>query len=119
MGSPLIDPVKLCGKPLGLGVDDLVLRRHRLFESNLELVGTPCQHTHNEYTIGVYGHGPGPKSRKRYHRYITNKDCEIAMGIDWMKRSELVQAIPPAFTEYLGKQVYVRLLESLGKRGCP
>lgn len=32
-----------------------------------------------------------------------------AMGIDWMKRDELTQAIPPAFTEYIGK----RLLECL------
>jgi hypothetical protein len=27
------------------------------------------------------------------------------MGIDWMNRSELAQAIPPAYTEYLGKQL--------------
>jgi DNA (cytosine-5)-methyltransferase 1 len=27
------------------------------------------------------------------------------MGIDWMKRDELSQAIPPAFTEFLGAQL--------------
>ena len=33
-----------------------------------------------------------------------------AMGIDWMKRDELTQAIPPAFTEFIGRQL-VRHLE--------
>ena len=28
-----------------------------------------------------------------------------AMGIDWMKRDELTQAIPPVFTEYIGRQL--------------
>ena len=32
-----------------------------------------------------------------------------AMGIDWMNRAELTQAVPPVFTEYLGQ----RLLEHL------
>ena len=31
------------------------------------------------------------------------------MGIDWMKREELTQAIPPAYTRFIG----ARLLEAL------
>jgi len=30
-------------------------------------------------------------------------DWEVAMGIDWMNREEIKQAIPPAYTEYIGK----------------
>lgn len=32
-----------------------------------------------------------------------------AMGIDWLLWSELVEAIPPAFTEYLGLQALKQL----------
>ena len=32
-----------------------------------------------------------------------------AMGIDWMKRDELTQAIPPAFTEFIGRQMLLVL----------
>ena len=34
-----------------------------------------------------------------------------AMGIDWMKRDELTQAIPPAYTEYIGAAL-LRQLEA-------
>ena len=28
-----------------------------------------------------------------------------AMGIDWMNRAELSEAIPPAYTEFIGRQL--------------
>jgi DNA (cytosine-5)-methyltransferase 1 len=33
-----------------------------------------------------------------------------AMGIDWMTKSELNEAIPPAYTELIGKQLLAYLL---------
>lgn len=39
--------------------------------------------------------------------------ARMAMGIDWMTRKELAQAIPPAYTEYIGRQ----LLNILHKKG--
>ena len=43
------DPVTVCGDSLRLGV-----RRHRLFESNLPLVGTPCWHDRPAPPVAVY-----------------------------------------------------------------
>jgi DNA (cytosine-5)-methyltransferase 1 len=49
-GSPLIDPIQLCGSAFGLKV-----RRHRLFESNIELKGTQCFHKRQGKPVGIYG----------------------------------------------------------------
>jgi DNA (cytosine-5)-methyltransferase 1 len=95
--SPLIDPIQLCGSSFGLKV-----RRHRLFESNMSLVGSTCNHTTRP--IGVYGslNDEIPKGGKTAE---TIHQAREAMGIDWAIWSELVEAIPPAYTNYLGQQL--------------
>lgn len=106
--SPLLNPVQLCGGYFGLGIPGYYLKRHRWFESNLDIKGTPCNHF-EKYAVGVYGHGPwnnnheAQKDRGGYQANAAEK--AQALGIDWMNRNELSQAIPPAYTEYLGKQV--------------
>jgi DNA (cytosine-5)-methyltransferase 1 len=99
VGSPLIDPIQVCGSSFGLQV-----RRHRLFESNLKLQGSKCNHKAQGRPVGVYGSlndeiPNGGKTAK------TISEARIAMGIDWAIWTELVEAIPPAFTKYLGHQV--------------
>ena len=37
-----------------------------------------------------------------------------AMGIDWMKRDELTQAIPPAYTEFIGRQLHLTVAARAG-----
>ena len=98
-GAPLINPVQLCGSSFGLKV-----RRHRLFESNLPLVGSVCDHKKQGRPVGVYGSMKDeiPKGGRTAHSMA---EANEAMGIDWMIWGELVEAIPPAYTEYLGKQV--------------
>jgi DNA (cytosine-5)-methyltransferase 1 len=98
-GSPLIDPIQLCGSSFGLRV-----RRHRLFESNMPLVGSKCDHKLQGRPIGVYGslNDQIPNGGKTATTIDEGRD---AMGISWALWGELVEAIPPAYTQYLGKQI--------------
>jgi len=105
-GSPLLTQVVLCGHALGL----TKLARHRHFESNLLLFGLPCAHRRKE-VIGVYGNYPdGRAVMKRKEFKVTYAASSIdegraAMGIEWMDWDELTEAIPPAYTEFIGKQL--------------
>jgi DNA (cytosine-5)-methyltransferase 1 len=98
-GSPLIDPIQLCGSSFGLKV-----RRHRLFESNMPLVGSVCDHKSQGRPVGVYGslNDQIPGGGKTAS---TISEARQAMGMEWAIWTELVEAIPPAFTKYLGDQI--------------
>ena len=107
----------LCGSMFGLRVF-----RHRLFESSHVLLA-PAHHSHGSRRIGkdgfvcVAGHGgqltgwPGTGTRRTVPKdHRTKSAWSFAMNIDWMTRDELAQAIPPAYTEFLGKQL-MRIVE--------
>ena len=98
-GSPLIEPIQMCGSYFGLKV-----RRHRRFESNLPIAGSPCKHKEQGKPVGVYGSMrdeiPGGG-----HTAKTIEQAREAMGIDWMIWGELVEAIPPVYTQEIGKQL--------------
>ena len=123
----LINPLMLCGTMFNLRArNDAQLWRHRYFECSPSILFSPatCQHE-RQPTIGVYGGGQHPlrKERKRKNATIGVygstggqssrddkafygiKDRRIAMGIDWMTGKELNQAIPPAYTEFIGTQM--------------
>ncbi len=109
VGAPLRDPVVLCGQYFGLGV-----RRHRLFETNWPLIQPDCKPYHKKYPIAVYGDHPERDSRSpgtggRINRAHTLAMGREAMGIDWMNWKELTQSIPPAYTEYIGRQLMLQL----------
>lgn len=105
-GAPLINPVMICGSFFGLRV-----RRHRLFESNMPLRGTACKHKEQGRPIDVSGTGGRRINRRKDdHGGNTMKprnivEARMAMGVDWMRRYELSQSIPPAYTEFIGKQL--------------
>jgi len=104
-GAPLKTQVILCGYALGLKR----LARHRHFESNVLLFAPKCAHRRKP-TIGVYGilNGRRVVEKKYYQGNRVAKSLEEAsmvMGIDWMTEEEIVLAIPPAYTEYLGRQL--------------
>jgi DNA (cytosine-5)-methyltransferase 1 len=101
VGAPLRLPFMLCGSSFGLGV-----RRHRLFESNVFVMAPPCAHGQQEAQFDVYEHGRWIKSTvARVYGHgggKANDRWDEAMGIDWMDKSDLAQAIPPAYTEHIG-----------------
>ena len=45
--------------------------------------------------------------------------CRAAMGIDWMTAAELSQAIPPAYTEFIGRQLMTYLTNSVQNEAVP
>ncbi len=121
-GAPLEDPVTICGTALGLGVvipflGRYRLRRHRLFESNLRIQGTPCCCDDERPVIDVSGGGPTHAPRldgKGGRTYKGTADqAREAMGIDWMTKAELNEAIPPAYTEFIGTQLLAYLMEGV------
>lgn len=108
-GAPLLNYVTICGLSLGCNV-----KRHRLFESNQLLFGTTCGDHKGDWLL-VFGHTVlerghqigrtekgGPIIRRKH---VGTDRGRAAMGIDWMSRDELSQAIPPAYTEFVGKQL--------------
>lgn len=115
--APIRPDLILCGSMFGLGYDDLVLIRHRLFESSGELAPwPPATCNHDGFSISVFGNSVlgGPKNGIKYthpneRREMGVKIGRIAMGIDWMTNAELSQAIPPAYTRYIGLQIFRRM----------
>jgi DNA (cytosine-5)-methyltransferase 1 len=111
-GAPLMNSIMLCGTMF----PGLRVLRHRLFETN--------------FVIEVPTHGKHPLvhtfDRRKRHYGKTNEmkdfvqvtgggNCTVAarrdaMGIDWMNQSELNEAIPPAYAEYIGRAAlkYIR-----------
>jgi DNA (cytosine-5)-methyltransferase 1 len=126
--APLLNGITLCGATLGLKV-----YRHRKFESNILLLAPP----HRKH-VQVIGSGrmlndrakanadgwvslPSKTPRKNGLRDLDNgmvvvaghfagqDEAKAAMGIDWMTRDELAQAIPPAYTFWVGSQLLAYL----------
>ena len=101
-GAPMRIDIMLCGTMFGLRVF-----RHRLFEINpfAFFLTPPCQHEgtvkDGDYYCIVNNGGLGLTTTP----YASKAICQKAMGIDWMTRKEITQAIPPMYTEFLGKEL--------------
>ncbi len=112
VGEPYLkNPCKLTGSWFELDV-----KRDRYFETSFSVFDTPHSNWQKprfrsldqrrkgklSKVIGVHGHinyaGEGELRAK-------------AMGIDWMLDAELTQAIPPAYTEYIGKYLIKYLIK--------
>lgn len=110
--APLLSPVVICGKAMGLPY----IKRHRLFESNLLLMSPGCA-CDSGPAYGVYGdHGdknparPHPDGHKRWGKARDVAHAQQIMGIDWMTSwDDLADAIPPAYTQFIGEQLLTQI----------
>lgn len=96
--DPLIDPIILCGAMFGLET-----YRHRQFEMNWEFTG-PL--THPVHVARNTKMGRPPVDGEYMHIVGNFSGVEKARGImemPWATRDGLREAIPPAYTEYIGK----------------
>ncbi len=107
VGAPLQNPVMLCGAMFGLAT-----YRHRIFESNVPL--TAPTHPRHTTPTSKAGHWKPGTLISVAGNCAPMSMAREAMGIDWMPRANLVEAIPPAFSEYLCAQI----LSSLGGGGA-
>ena len=101
----------LCGAGFGLGAlcKDGVwrpLRRHRRFLSSVPLMGPGCA-CDGRQPLGVYGTGGGGQMTRGYKGTLT--ESVAALGVPWMNRAEVSQAIPPSYTEFIGAQLLAHL----------
>lgn len=110
-GAPLHDPVWLCGCQFGCftewpGKGLVRLQRKRGFETNWRLPQPSCHHhSHAIKSIPVFGHNaPGNRPDLRGRGYA--KAAREVMGIDWMNREEMAEAIPPVYTNYVGNHLW-------------
>jgi DNA (cytosine-5)-methyltransferase 1 len=110
MGARPLMPgaLMICGASLGLATNGYALRRHRLFASNTFLMGPGCACPPR--TLGVYGNGGGRRPPGHSKGWTASRaESKALMGIDWMTRGELAQAIPPAYTRFIGEQLIAHL----------
>lgn len=102
-GAPLIEPIMLCGTMFGLKV-----YRHRLFECSFFLLSPP--HGRHRARFPHAGRGPSEDGWISVAgNFIGAEAARAAMGIDWMVRNELAQAIPPAYTAFIGAALWCHL----------
>lgn len=113
-GAPMQDwTIIVCGSAFGLKV-----RRHRLFESNLLLMSSPCRHAEQGQPVGVYGGGTGA-GQKRGRKVMSSAQALEVMEMPWADRAGATQAVPPAYTEYLGAQIMDYLERTSAHPGDP
>jgi DNA (cytosine-5)-methyltransferase 1 len=111
----LLEPIQLCGSMFGLKV-----RRHRLFETTFPVMRQPCWHA-GQGTIRAYYGKKGwlvwtpaaANVQRRGQPPLLRGSIDLApgdMGIDWATSwDELREAIPPAYTEHIGRYLLAEL----------
>jgi len=97
--SLMIDPIMICGTMFGMN-----LWRHRYFECNPVLTFPPAGCNHSTRPIMISGRSNRRINGKRVGE-STAQECRAESGLHWMTREEMDQAIPPAYTEWIGRRI--------------
>jgi len=116
-GAPMQNYLLLCGTMFGLRVF-----RHRLFLCNPAITFSPMACNHHSYSSNSVRGTDRAKYKNGEFVTVTGHITNLprvrrAMGISWMSRAEIVEAIPPAYTEWIGKQLITALLSNTACSG--
>lgn len=115
-GAPLRNPVQICGA----SIPGLRVIRHRLFESNMPLVGVPCPARHP--LVFTYDRRKAHFGRlDQDHAYVqvtgggnaTVANKRAAMGMPWANGDGCNEAIPPAYAEHIGRSIMAALARKM------
>jgi DNA (cytosine-5)-methyltransferase 1 len=118
-GSPLLNPVVLCGTMF----PGLRVLRHRLFEANFPIEAPPHKKHPKVHTFDKRKSHFGKTNEWTDFVQVTGGgNCTLAaarqaMGIDWMTKGEINEAIPPAYTEHIGRQLMAYISGGKAKVG--
>jgi C-5 cytosine-specific DNA methylase len=104
-GAPM-QSATICGAAMGLEIV-----RHRQFETNWLLLTPGCAHNRGDTITGklVAFREGSVKNGRHLPPRAGRKHLRPAMGCDWMTQKEADQAIPPAYTEFIGEQLLALL----------
>lgn len=97
--SGLVGHIQLCGSMFGMQI-----QRHRFFELSFFAMSPPCHHVwdngrpwtitgHLHHAATIYPHSQKPSRRQAL----------VLMETPWMTHTEVVEAIPPAYTQFIGE----------------
>jgi DNA (cytosine-5)-methyltransferase 1 len=117
--APVRRDLILCGTMFGLRAAGYNLERHRWFESGGRGGAwlspfPPASCNHDKVAVSVFGHMIQARTGAPETKYGHTRNAAVrlgvdvgreAMGIDWMNRDELSEAIPPVYTEWIGRQM--------------
>ena len=97
IGAPYQSGIILCGSMFNLRV-----QRHRNFETSWLMFRPQCRHQEQGRPITVTGRGGGVY--KHSNKGIRS-EWPAVMGMPWATPTECTQAIPPAYSEYIGNSL--------------
>lgn len=102
-GSPLINPIELCGSMFGMRT-----YRHRLFECSIAI--EPPPHPEHKARSAKMGRPPADDEFIQYVGHFPGVGLVQEMtGLHWLGQKELAQSIPPQYTKFIGEKLMANL----------